>query len=259
MYLKADHAEHSIGVLLDFIKQNPLGILTTAISSPTFPLIQSSHIPWVLDIHSDDPDAPVKGYLRGHMARQNPQSKAIIEALTTADSPSTSCLEQDVMVLFTGPYHHYVSPKFYRETKPNTGKVVPTWNYAAVQIYGKATVYHNSSSAESSAYLSKQIHDLSEHSETFIMGYNGREGRPEPWRVADAPGRYVEIKKKNIIGIEVTIESIGGKFKMSQDKNKGDRQGVIDGFESLHSETGTNMARMVKEQGEKKDTEKVKS
>lgn len=249
MYLRAVHAEPSIKALFEFIKENPLGILTTAISSPSYPFLQSSHIPWVLDSYTDDPDAPVKGRLRGHLARQNPQSKAIIESL----SASPSQLEQDVMILFNGPSHHYVTPKFYTETKPASGKVVPTWNYAAAQVYGKATVYYDSSADSTSQYLSQQIHDLTQLCETSVMGHSGQDGNPEAWEVADAPERYIDIMKKNIIGIEVTIESIGGKFKMSQESGHGDRKGVIEGFDGMGSDVGKSMARSVKERGEMKD------
>lgn len=255
MHLRPIHAESSIKALFEFIKQNPLGVLTTAISSPSYPFLQSSHIPWVLDTISDDPDAPVKGLLRGHMARQNPQSKAMIESLSTT---STTKLEQDVMILFTAPPHHYVTPKFYTETKPATGKVVPTWNYAAVQVYGKATVYYDSSAEETSRYLSRQIDDLSQLCEASIMGYTGEDGRPGPWSVADAPERYTDIMKKNIIGIEVTIESIGGRFKMSQEMGVGDRKGVIEGFNALGSDVGSCIAEMVKERGELTDAGKEK-
>ena len=250
MYLRAVHAESSIKALFELIKANPLGVLTTAISSPSFPFLQSSHIPWVLDIISDDPEAPVKGRLLGHMARQNPQSKAIIEALSTS---STNQLQHDVMVLFTDSHHHYVTPKFYTETKPATGKVVPTWNYAAAQVYCKATVYYDSAAPETSQYLSTQIHDLSQMCETSVMGHTGQDGNPGPWSVSDAPERYIDIMKKNIIGIEVSIENIGGKFKMSQEMGQGDRGGVIDGFNGLGTETGTYLADLVKQRGEMKD------
>ncbi|KAE8331186.1 transcriptional regulator PAI 2-type [Aspergillus sergii] len=256
MYLRAVHAETSIKALFELIQKNPLGVLTTAIPSTTQHLIQSSHIPWVLDIISDDPDAPVKGRLRGHMARQNPHSKTFIEALNAAGLPSPSPLQQEVQVLFTANPHHYVTPKFYTETKPATAKVVPTWNYAAVQVHGKATIYHDSSSPESSEYLQKQIQDLSELCETSVMGYTGEGGRPESWKVSDAPERYIDIMKKNIIGIEITIEDIGGKFKMSQESIKGDREGVIQGFENLGTEVGRDIAALVRERGEMKDAAK---
>ncbi|OQE25201.1 hypothetical protein PENSTE_c006G01274 [Penicillium steckii] len=253
MYLRAVHAENSIKALFEFIKENPLGVLTTAISSSSHPFLQSSHIPWVLDTYSDDPETPVKGLLRGHMARQNPHSKAMIESCANS---SPGKLEQDVMILFTAQHHHYVTPKFYTETKPATGKVVPTWNYAAAQVYGKATIYYDSAAAETSNYLQRQIQDLSQMCETSVMGHTGQEGKPGAWQVTDAPDRYIDIMKKNIIGIEVSIESIGGKFKMSQELGQGDRQGVIEGFNNLGSDVGTNLAGLVKERGEMKDAAK---
>ena len=253
MYLRPVHAESSIKALFEFIKENPLGVITTAITSPSYPFLQSSHVPWVLDVFTDDPEASVKGRLRGHMARQNPQSKAMIEEVYTS---SKAQLQQDVMVLFTGPHHHYVTPKFYTETKPTTAKVVPTWNYAAAQVYGKATIYYDSSSPQTSDYLSTQIHDLSQLCETSIMGYTGQNGKPDSWKVSDAPERYIDIMKKNIIGIEIAIESIGGKFKMSQEMGQGDREGIIEGFNKLESDVGTHIAEMVKERGEMKDAAK---
>lgn len=250
MYLRAVHAESSIKALFEFIEENPLGVLTTAISSPNYPFIQSSHIPWVLDEISNDPEAPVKGRLRGHMARANPQTKAMIESAT-----NTTKLEQDVMVLFTNQYHHYVTPKFYTETKPVTAKVVPTWNYAAAQVYGKATIYFDSTTEETSLYLSRQIDDLSKMCETSIMEYTGQGGKPSPWSVSEAPERYIDIMKKSIIGIEVSIESIGGKAKMSQELGQGDRGGVIDGFNGLGSDVGAHIALQVKKRGEIKEAE----
>ncbi|CAH0022489.1 unnamed protein product [Clonostachys rhizophaga] len=255
MYLREAHAEPVIRSLLEFVQKNPLGLLTTAIPSSSTHFIQTSHIPWVLDIISDDTNAPIKGRLRGHMAKQNPQAKAMIELLTAPDSPSTSRLQQEVQVLFTGSHNHYVTPKFYTETKPSTAKVVPTWNYAATQIYGKATVYHGSS-PEASEYLSKQIHDLSQLCEMSIMGYTGKGDNPGPWKVTDAPERYIDIMKKNIVGIEVEIEDIGGKFKMSQEMGLGDRRGVIDGFNRLGTDTGKEIACLVEERGRMKDEAK---
>lgn len=250
MYLRAVHAEPSIKALFEFIKENPLGVLTTAISSPSHPFIQSSHIPWVLDEISDDPEAPIKGRLRGHMARANPQAKAMIESAS-----NTTKLQQDVMILFTNQYHHYVTPKFYTETKPVTAKVVPTWNYAAAQVYGKATIYYDPAAEETSQYLSRQIDDLSRMCETEVMGYTGQDGKPDAWGVSEAPERYIDIMKKNIIGIEVTIESIGGKAKMSQEMGQGDRQGVIEGFNALGSDVGSHIAQQVEKCGEIKDAE----
>ncbi|KAL1885456.1 hypothetical protein Plec18167_000950 [Paecilomyces lecythidis] len=256
MYLRAAHAESAISVLQQLIRENPLGILTTAISSPNYPLLQSSHIPFLLDVpESDDGAAPSNGILRGHVAKQNPQAKALMEALEAARKNSENEgegrhpleLPDEVLVLFNGPYHHYVTPKFYTETKPDTGKVVPTWNYSAAQVYGKVRVYCDSKSEETASFLQKQIEELSQHAETSVMGYTGEGSKPSSWKVSDAPSSYVELLKKNIIGIEIRIDRLQGKFKMSQEMGPGDRQGVIEGFEKLGTEVGKGISETVKE------------
>ncbi|PYH96459.1 transcriptional regulator [Aspergillus ellipticus CBS 707.79] len=258
MYLRAIHTESHIPTLQNLISTNPLGLLTTAIKSPLYPLLQTSHIPLVLDIPApSDSDPTPPGTLRGHIAKQNPQAKALIEALTTQDpSNSTHELADEVLVLFNGAHNHYVTPKFYTETKPATGKVVPTWNYAAVQAYGKIRVYWDSRDEETGTFLQKQVEDLTRLCEGGIMGFTGEEGRKKPWGVEEAPVSYVEILKRNIVGIEIRIERLQGKFKMNQEMGNGDREGVVEGFEGLGSEVGLGMAGMVRERGELKDREK---
>ena len=120
MHLPAVNAVHRPPVLRRFIRENPLGILTTAIKSLSHPLLQSSHIPWIIDVN-DDSEFEL-GKLRGHIARQNPQARAIIESLTsepwgTPSSPN-AYLEDDVLILFNAPAHHYITPQFYTDTKP---------------------------------------------------------------------------------------------------------------------------------------------
>ena len=259
MYLRAVHAELDLPVLQDFIRENPLGILTTAIQSSDYPFIQSSHIPFVLDV--PEPANNDKMSLRGHIARQNPQAKAIIsvlEARKTLSGLASSDLQSlqlpdEVLVLFTSSPNHYITPKFYTETKPTTGKVVPTWNYSAVQAYGKATVYYDSKSERTGAFLAKQIRDLSQHAETNLMGYEFGTA----WKVSDAPEPYIEIMKKNIIGIQIEIERLEGKFKMSQEMGLGDRYGVIEGLKNLGTEAGAAVGQMVKERGDLKDSSKI--
>ncbi|KAH8198644.1 hypothetical protein TruAng_007185 [Truncatella angustata] len=141
MHLLSHNAEHKLDVLHQFIRANLLGVVTTAIRCPPFPLLQASHIPWVIDIVEEDVGS-LYGRLRGHMARQNPQAKSIIEYVSQFGSDSNEIwLPEDVLVMFNGLMYHYITPKFHKETKPNTGKVVPTWDYDAVQVYGKARVY----------------------------------------------------------------------------------------------------------------------
>ncbi|EXK76870.1 transcriptional regulator [Fusarium oxysporum f. sp. raphani 54005] len=253
MILPSAHAETRIPALQQLIRDNALGVLTTAIPSETHPHIQVSHIPFILDVEDEESTTEL-GVLRGHIARQNPQSKAVIEALER-DGSKTNVLDQEVLVLFTATPHHYVTPKFYTETKPTTAKVVPTWNYAAVQAYGRATIYHDSKCETSSKFLSKQLDDLSEHTETSIMNYTGKGDRPGPWKMSDAPERYIELMKKNIIGIEIRIHRLEGKFKMSQEMRKGDRDGVVRGFRSIESDACQVLASMVQERSDLKEAQ----
>lgn len=250
MYLRAVHAEHHIPTLRRFIQENPLGLLITALQSATFPTIQCSHVPWLLDVKDETSETEL-GILRGHLAKPNPQSKALTEAVQTS-GPSNGRLREEVSVVFNGPAHSYVTPKFYTETKPSTGKVVPTWNYSAVQAYGFATIYFDSKAPETGEFLQRQISDLSRHAESNIMGYIGGD-RLKPWEVADAPERYVDLLRKNIIGVEIEITRLEGKFKMSQELGSADREGVIKGFEALQTENGLRIAKTVEERGRLKE------
>ena len=259
MYLRKDYADLHLPTLYNFIKENPLGILTTAIPSPNYRLIQTSHIPFILDLPSEIPEYASTtgepedlGSVRGHIARANPQSKAMIESVTEdedegrGENDSPRKLTQEVMILFNGPAHHYVTPKFYTTTKPDTGKVVSTWNYSAVQIYGTATIYF-SKHPSTLQFLNKALNDLNTLTEEGIMGYDGKEGRKKPWKVEDAPESYTSLLKKAIIGIEVKIERMEGKFKMSQQLKDGDREGTIEGFRNLGTWVGDEMARAIEE------------
>ncbi|KAI5254282.1 hypothetical protein E4T42_02378 [Aureobasidium subglaciale] len=245
MYLRAIHAEPSIPALKAFVTAHPLGLLTTALPStdPSHHFIQTSHIPWVLDNPSPDTDdLPI---LRGHIARQNPHAKVFIEH-ASASPGKPFALQQEVMVLFNAPHHSYVTPKFYTKTKPESGKVVPTWNYAAAQAYGVATVYTDSKADSTIEFLDKQIRDLSQKAEKEIMKHE------KPWDVDDAPEKYIELLRKNIIGIEIKVTHLGGKFKMSQEMGAEDREGVARGFEDMKTDTGDAIAKTVRERGQLK-------
>jgi transcriptional regulator len=245
MYLRDVHTEKSIPTLYRFIKENPLGLLTTALDSKIFQFIQSSHIPWVLDT-PDSNDEIKLGILRGHIARANPQAKSLIEAAKESrdgqmNADGSCSFTRDVLVMFNGPAHHYVTPKFYTETKPASGKVVPTWNYSAVQVYGRATIFYDTKADSTHTFLNTQIRDLTNHNEVEIIG-----NKEKPWVVEDAPESYVEILKKAIFGIQIEISDIGGKWKMSQELPAGDQEGVVNGFKKLNTDLGKEMSETVK-------------
>ena len=256
MYIRPVHAELSIPALHAFIRENPLGLFTTAIKHATSSTILTTHIPFVLD--SDDsnnwdnqdpatPPAPgTLGTLRGHIARANPQTKVICDPASHLKSngggDEGSELEDEVLILFNAPAHSYVSPRYYKETKPDTGKVVPTWNYSAVQVYGRAKIFDKGPAA--SSFLMKQVNDLTNANEPKSGG---------SWKVSDAPEKYVDLLKKGIVGIEITIDRVEGRYKMSQEMKGGDWTGVVQGFKEMGGELGTEMAKRVEEEGKKRD------
>jgi transcriptional regulator len=159
------------------------------------------------------------GVLRAHVARANPQWRELPSA--------TECL-----VVFQGP-QAYISPTLY-PTKAETHKVVPTWNYATVHVWGRARAI------EDAGWLRRQIDDLT----------LAREGsRPNPWKVADAPADFIAAQLKAIVGIEIAITRIEAKWKMSQNRNEADRQGVADGLRAEGGAQQAEVARLVAERG----------
>ncbi|KAJ6012829.1 hypothetical protein N7522_003184 [Penicillium canescens] len=204
MHLRPDHAVRDLPTLHAFIKQHPLGIITTSLPSEIHPTLQCSHIPWVLDSEATIPNTqtdkesnnavpPPLGVLRGHIARQNPQSKAMVDAvlentanrncgtsipgafptlepgLESEPESTGHTLPGEVLIVFTSPVDHYITPNFYTESKPATGKVAPTWNYAAVQVYGRATIYHDANDANTEQFLRTQL------GEEGVMGFQDQD------------------------------------------------------------------------------------
>ncbi|KAJ5610258.1 FMN-binding split barrel-related protein [Penicillium lagena] len=253
MHLRPDHTVRDLPTLHAFIHAHPLGVLTTSLPSENYPTLQCSHIPWVVDsenttISTDAPNSsnkPLLGGLRGHIARQNPQSKAIVEAAT--ESPTKHTIPGEVLIIFTSPVDHYITPHFYTESKLGTGKVAPTWNYAAVQVYGRATIYHDSKDEATGAFLHQQLSDLARLGEEGVMGYQkDAQTTPQPWKIADAPEQYIALLKKNIVGMHIEITRIEGRFKVSQERPVQDRAGVVEGLEAIDSEQARKMAGFVK-------------
>jgi transcriptional regulator len=140
------------------------------------------------------------GTLRGHWARGNPQSRQI--------GPRTRAV-----VIFNGP-QAYVSPSWYAE-KQLTGKVVPTWNYVTVTAQGPLSVHH-------------EPEWLARHVRALVDRHEGQ--RPDPWSVDDAPPAYIESQLRAIVGLELRIERLEGKRKLSQNRSAADVEGTIAGL-----------------------------
>ncbi len=135
-----------------------------------------------------------------HMARANPHWHEI-----GSDTPA--------LVILTGP-DAYVSPTFYA-TKAEHGKGVPTWNYSAVHLTGIARVHHDAE------WLRMAVEELTNEHER---------GRQAPWHTTDAPSAYIDGQLRGIVGVEVTVAKVEGKAKLSQNRSRPDREGVVTGL-----------------------------
>lgn len=138
----------------------------------------------------------------------------------------------------------YISPQWYKETKPRTGKVVPTWNYSELQLYGVATVL------PSPHGIVTELTNLHEGRYVEKVG----KGEGEEWRVSDAPKGYIDVLKRAIVGVEIKVTKIGFKLKMSRDKGEVDRKGVVEGLEGLKTEGAMRIAETVERLGAYKKT-----
>ncbi|QIK75564.1 FMN-binding negative transcriptional regulator [Nocardioides piscis] len=140
------------------------------------------------------------GTVIAHLARANPHWREI-----GSGTPA--------LVIVTGP-DAYVSPTWYA-AKAEHGKVVPTWNYSAVHLSGLARVH------DDPAWLRMAVEELTDEHER---------GRDAPWQVSDAPGSFVDGQLRGIVGVELTVSRVEGKAKLSQNRTRADRAGVVDGI-----------------------------
>lgn len=200
MYNPTKFREERREVLHAFIRSHPLGLLVS--SGPDGPI--ANLIPFVLG----EADG-AREVLQCHVARANDQWKGL-------DG-------QSVLVVFQGS-NSYVSPSFYA-TKQETGKVVPTWNFAMVQVRGKARL-------QPQEWTARQIRELTKSRES---------SRAQPWAVEDAPADYIETLLRHIVGIEIEVEAMEGKWKVSQNLPEANRRSVAAAFstdEELREMTG---------------------
>jgi len=191
MYIPAHFRESRADVLHEFIGRHPLATLVVRTTSG----LEANHIPMELDVPGEG--AP---RLRGHVARANP-----VWQLALVGEP--------VLAIFTGP-QHYVTPSWY-PSKQRHGKVVPTWNYSAVHAEGRIRF------VDDSQWLRPLVGALTSAHE---------QRREAPWALEDAPGDYVDAMLRAIVGFEIEVTSLSGKFKASQNRDAEDREGVAHGL-----------------------------
>jgi transcriptional regulator len=208
MYIPPSNVESRPEMILDFIEAHPFGALVTASEDG----LLATHIPFVLDRSRGN-----QGVLQGHVARANPHHRTVRSS-------------DEALVIFTGP-DAYVTPSWY-PSKAEHGKVVPTWNYVAVHAYGIVRFI------DDPAFLRPHLEALTERSEG---------GRAEPWRVDDAPADFIAQMEKAIVGVEIEISRLEGKWKMSQNRPATDIDGVIHGLGSSDDAVARRVSEIVAE------------
>ena len=211
MYRPPLFREDRLDVLHTAISHHPLATLVTAGANG----LMANHIPFLIN-----PAGSANGVLRAHLARANDQ---LVDLRAGAEA----------LVIFQGP-ETYITPSWYA-SKAEHGKVVPTWNYVAVHAWGTPTVF------DDPAWLRQQIGDLTAKQES---------SREQPWAVSDAPDDFVASQIKGIVGLEIPIARIEGKWKVSQNRPQADRNSVVDGLRELGPEAAA-MAQQVIERGGK--------
>jgi transcriptional regulator len=175
--------------------------------------LQASHVPLLLN-----PKEGPNGTLYGHLAKANPQWKTLGA--------------REALVIFQGP-DAYISPSFYA-AKAEHGKVVPTWNYLAVHVYGRAQVFTDPQR------LLRVVTDLTNKHEAR---------RPAPWAVSDAPDDYIQKMLNGIVGFAIPIERLEGKRKLNQNRSAEDITAVSKGLAASQDPTDQEIARLMS-QGE---------
>jgi transcriptional regulator len=170
---------------------------------------EATHLPLFLDATA--------GLLRCHMARANPQWRGLQSG-------------GRALVTFVGA-DHYITPNWYPAKRAH-GKVVPTWNYVAIHAAGAACLFEDTPS------LLRHLNELTDSQEIVFS---------ERWSVGDAPPEYVEGLTKAIVGVEISVDRLEGKWKVSQNRSAEDQQGVIAGLETLGSCASKNMANLIRD------------
>lgn len=212
MYLPGHFEESRVDVLHGLIHEHPLGALVTVTAKG----IEANHIPFEVD-----PEPAPFGTLRGHVARANPVWREFSR-------------EVEALVIFQGA-SIYISPAWY-PTKQQTAKVVPTWNYAVVHAYGTPRFI------DDRAWLRDFVTKLTDRHET---------PRREPWKVTDAPADYVDQMLGAIVGLEIPLSRLVGKWKMSQNRPAQDRDGVVEGLRHEGGPAGAVIADLVRRSSNK--------
>lgn len=208
MYINQAHRLTDRDAIFSMIESHPLGAWVCHAEGGLI----ANQLPFVLDRHRG-----VDGTLMGHVARANGVWRELGNG-----TPS--------VVMFRGP-QAYITPNWY-PSKTEHGKVVPTWNYAAVNVHGVARVVDDRDGLLALLNRLTRVHES---------------GQPTPWQLADAPKSYIDKLVRAIVGIEITIERIEAKLKASQDEAMPDRLGTVQGLRDTRRDEAIGMADLVRQ------------
>jgi transcriptional regulator len=206
MYIPDHFEERDVAVLQALVRSHPLATWVLAVDGRLI----VNHIPFIID----ETRGPF-GTLIGHVARANPVWRMASNSVES-------------VAVFQGP-QTYITPSWY-SSKHEHGKVVPTWNYAVVHAHGMPQV------VEEPAWLLRHVGQLTDVHET---------ARETPWHVTDAPVDYIGSLLKAIVGVEIPIDRLVGKWKTSQNRSAPDRRGVAAGLQAVGDDQARQMARLV--------------
>ena len=207
LYLPPHFRESDIAVLQAGIRAIGFGSLITTAKDGSLLI---SQFPVVLDSSV----GPL-GQLRCHVSRANPHWRTIAAGARG-------------LLIYSGP-QAYITPAWY-PSKHEHGKVVPTWNYAVVHAHGAAEV------VDDRDWLVRHVSELTDQQEA---------GAAVPWATSDAPGNFIEVLSRGIVGMRFTIDRLEGKAKMSQNRELPDRAGVVAGLKGRKTEADAKVADLV--------------
>lgn len=206
MYIPKSFAQPDIATMHALIRAHPLATVVTLSSEG----LNANHIP----LHLSDEPAPF-GTLRGHIARANPLLTEMAE-------------DMEALLVFQGP-QTYITPSWYA-SKRETGKVVPTWNYAVVHAYGFIKVI------DDTEWLRQQLEALTADNEAAFV---------PPWALDEAPPEFIDRLLEQIVGFELVITRLLGKWKVSQNQPQHNQTSVIAGLKTSRQADAPAMATLV--------------
>ena len=193
MYLPSHFAAADPEALHQLVRAHPLGALVTHGEQG----LDANHLPFEFDAGEGE-----HGILRAHVARNNPLWQEVKEG-------------DEVLVIFKA-VDGYVSPSWY-PSKQAHHQQVPTWNYAVVHAHGRIRVRDDARFVRRLLASLTRVHEAAE---------------PAPWKMADAPRDYIEAMVQAVVGIEIEVSQLVGKFKLSQNKEEGDQLGAVDALQA---------------------------